>query len=881
MLTSTCRGVLPMPIKSTTYCLIVVAGLLGFSWGICQESQGPEQAAYNTHQGAINTDAGVRVGLFERNVLEKSWDFQVDEPYLEYSEPAFLLVGTPKKYAPGGIIAAQPNPFLLRASAQVTLPPGRYQFLLRAKNAARLHFGDQLVAKTDWMSRNASGHERVPDLIPPRAPGMWLCPPSYQEVISEAIQFDGTPLEVRLEAIVGGKGLRPELGELVVAWCRAECPQDGFFILAPSNSSIPFTEAERSRLLAQAESRRISIETTTRRQLSQTDDHYWARRHELARQKTGNPSFLPVSLPAWVSQNEALDYLLERGSDANELAPACSDTVFLRRLYLDLVGVIPTAVEMEEFFRQPESSRRAWLVDRLLGDPRWADAWVPFWQDLLAENPGILKPELNNTGPFRFWIYESFLDNKPLDRFVTELVLMQGGKFEGGPAGFSMATQNDVPMAAKAHVLAEAFLAIDLGCARCHDSPLQPYRQRELFQLAAMLEGKPIVVPATSSVPASVGGRTPAVNVTLHPGDQVDPHWPWAFPSEMGDLLPDEMSSPRHQVALMLTSPANERFAQVFVNRVWHRYMGWALVTPLDDWYSLQSDFPEVLNFLARDFIGHRYDVKHLARRIVLSRAYQRCLADTAQQAREWRAPLRRRMSAEQIVDSIFLAMGKSLGAEEITMDQEGRRPYETFLNLGTPRRAWQLAGLSNERDRPALALPVAQALVDLLVAFHWRESRPNPVSQRDNSSQLLQPLTLANGVAVHRAVRLSDETPWVDIALEAQTPQELARRLFRAVLTRDPTVEELATVEPILQEGFMQRATGLPRAPLCYDRRLPQRVSWSNHLSPEATELKMQWEQIVRQGGPPTARLHSDWRERCEDVLWALFNSPEFVFIP
>jgi hypothetical protein len=443
-----------------------------------------------------------------------------------------------------------------------------------------------------------------------------------------------------------------------------------------------------------------------------------------------------------------------------------------------------------------------------------------------------------------------------------------------------MATQNDVPMAAKAHVIAQAFLAVDLRCARCHDSPLQPYRQRDLFELAAMLEGKPIQVPPSSSVPAGPAGRTAAVEVTLHAGDIVEPRWPWAVPRGLEVTLQDKAHL-REQFAQLVTAPANERFAQVFVNRVWHRYMGWPLVEPLDDWMSPKNGHPELLNFLARDFLRHGYDIKHLVKRIVASRAYQRRSADSIEEARKQAAPLLRRMSAEQLLDSMFVAVGKSFNAEELTMDLEGRRPYDTFLNLGTPQRAWQLAALANERDRPALAMPVAQTLVDLLTAFGWRDGRPHPLSQRDRSAELLQPLTLANGLAVHRAVRISEDSGLVDVCLEAKTPQELARRLFRRTLSREPTQEELTAVGQFLAAGFQDRATGLPARPLPYDRRLPQRVSWSNHLSPEATRLKMQWEELVRLGEPPTARLESRWRERCEDVLWALFNSPEFQFSP
>ena len=141
-------------------------------------------------------------------------------------------------------------------------------------------------------------------------------------------------------------------------------------------------------------------------------------------------------------------------------APLVGDLAFLRRVTLDTVGQIPTLEEIKAFQEDASKNKRSKVVDRLLSDRRWADHWVPFWQDLLAENPNIVKPNLNNTGAFRWWIHEAFLDNKPMDRFVTDLIRMRGNKYIG-PAGFGMATQNDVPMAAKATISGRSLY----GCA--------------------------------------------------------------------------------------------------------------------------------------------------------------------------------------------------------------------------------------------------------------------------------------------------------------------------------------------------------------------------------------------------------------------------------
>ncbi len=387
----------------------------------------------------------------------------------------------------------------------------------------------------------------------------------------------------------------------------------------------------------------------------------------------------------------------------------------------------------------------------MLADPRWADHWTSYWQDVLAENPGIVKPELNNTGPFRYWIHESLTDNKPFDRFVTELVMMEGSADYGGPAGFGIATQNDAPMAEKSHVLAKAFLAIDLKCARCHDAPYHPFKQKDTFSLAAMLDRKTQPLPKTSTVPVSEEDRKPLISISLKPGDKIEPAWPFAglLAAELPEGVFRDSNDPRELFAARITSPTNDRFAQVIVNRVWTRYIGWGLAGSPDDWHGQEIRNAKLLDYLARDFVANGYDLKHLARAILESRLYQSQVVTVADDERPGAplGPARRRMSAEQVVDSLFAAVNKSVGAEELTFDPAGRSPADNFRNLGMPERGWQFASLSNERDRPALSLPAAQNVVDVLITFGWRESRQNPLTERDDAANVLQPLALANGV--------------------------------------------------------------------------------------------------------------------------------------
>ncbi|MEZ5385224.1 MAG: DUF1553 domain-containing protein [Prosthecobacter sp.] len=320
-------------------------------------------------------------------------------------------------------------------------------------------------------------------------------------------------------------------------------------------------------------------------------------------------------------------------ADHLTLTPLTDDLTFLRRVYFDTVGVPPSLAEIEAFQKNPD--RKA-AVDKLLNDPRWADNWMGYWLDVLAENPNILNPTLNNTGPFRWWIYESLKDNKPMDLFVTELLRMRGSERLGGPAGFGTASQNDVPLAAKGTIIGAAFLGVEMKCARCHDSPTGKSLQRDLFEVAAMLGKKEIEVPKTSSVPMDkihAAGRKPLIQVTLQPGTKVQPKWPFAeFCDEAAASLAEDPKDSRDVLAAMITAPQNERFAQVIANRVWSRFMGRGIVEPVEDWEKGSPTHPELLQWLGRELVRSGYDTKHLARLILNSHAYQRATDATLKQ---------------------------------------------------------------------------------------------------------------------------------------------------------------------------------------------------------------------------------------------------------
>ncbi len=595
-----------------------------------------------------------------------------------------------------------------------------------------------------------------------------------------------------------------------------------------------------------------------------------------------------------VAEQETIRNWIESGAvmPDRKLSPVepterIDDYAFLRRVYIDTVGVAPTLDEIDQFMQETRQAPRAHLVDRLLDDPRVADNWVGYWQDTLAENPNLLKPMLNNTGPFRWWIHEALLDNKPLDRFATELIMMRGSRWDGGTAGFGIASQNDSPMAAKAFVIGSAFLGVQMKCARCHDAPYHQWKQGDLFQLAAMLQRKPIKLPESSTVPVAFFETQPRkslIEATIKPGQSIQPDWPFeGLAPPIPEALLADPKDLREQLAARIT--LSRRFAESMTNRIWGRLMGLALVDPVDDWEGNPPSDPDLLEYLTDQLIAADYDFRQLCRIIINSDAYQRAAIDRQRGSdprfRFYEGPYRRRMSAEQIVDTAVAVVGRKLDTEPLTMDIEGTLPAQNFLNFGVPRRAWEFTTLGNERDRPSLAPPRAQAVADVMKAFGWRSSRAEPIASRQQAADLIQPAILANGALGTWLTRLSDDSGLTDLALREQPLEKFVDELFMTILTRKPTAEESGRFVVLLKDGYNQRQTPLTEIAAAAEPKRFRYVSWSNHLNTEANKIKVEIEELVRQGPTPTRYLRDDWRGRAEDAVWALLNSPEMLLIP
>lgn len=793
---------------------------------------------------------------------------QLPDQSLRLRSDRLLLHRLPVKYATGGIRQLWEGPVLLQAFMRKQLPAGDYELLLRAAGKSRLWIDGKIVLETKAKRLHPDAHNPMQVYA---ADIPWLRPPQVgDQEVRKTMAFMSDTHEFVLESLVGSSSTRCEPGETLVA---IRDPEGMFRVLTPNvdDARVELTDASIQSYLREFDIQLDQLDAQLLAESAAEQNEFWSHRHLAAR----------AAVLARRGVVHLDSHLAELG-DGTKSHPLR----WLRRVSLDTRGVPPTLKEIDQFLAMSADTRRGEFVDRFLDDPRWADHWTSYWQDALAENPNILKPSLNNTGPFRLWIHDALRLNKPLDRFATELIMMQGDVQAGGPAGFGMAADNDVPMAEKAHIVSSAFLGVNMKCARCHDAPYHPWTQRDLFEIAAMLKQAEIKVPESSSVPATFfAGREEApISVTLQPGIVVSP----AFPSHvLQEDAPKDLQSAKHgaadrsDLADTITSAENSRFSKVMVNRIWTRLFGWGLVDSPDDWFDAEVRNEPLLQDLADALVVGGYDMKVITRELLLSDIYARPAIDssTADKLQRYSAAWQRRMTAEQLIDSMHHTCGKELETEALTFDGEASQKVQNFLNLGPARRAWQLTSLSNERDRPSLSLPKATAVSECMEAFGWKGARQSPHSERPTEANVVQPGVVANGHLTGWVTRMTTDSAVLQLATAAESPEQFVESLFLSILTRKPTAAELQAFASQLAEGFDERimqsdnSPGLPPIHRGF-------VTWSNHFDTNANLLRRDQERELAEGPRPTDRISPHWRELAEDALWALLNAPEFQLI-
>jgi mono/diheme cytochrome c family protein len=300
----------------------------------------------------------------------------------------------------------------------------------------------------------------------------------------------------------------------------------------------------------------------------------------------------------------------------------CSDEVFLRRVHLDVVGILPEAEVVRKFLADKSPDKRAKLIDDLLARPEHALFWAQHWGDLLQVTPNTLGivPAL----AYAKWLQDAWAKNMPYDQFASELLLASGDTAKEPRANFFRMGADHAETMETASVI---FLGARVGCAKCHNHPNEKWTQLDYHGMRNFFSRMTITEQKDKGKNATMVDLGAAMPVKLPGTEKLAP--PWLPGVGNLQLKPDE--DPRVHLVRWLTAKENEYFAAAEANRAWAFLMGRGIVEPFDDMRTTNPPSnPPLLAALARDFVEHKFDRRHLLRTILLSNTYQVSTRSTA-----------------------------------------------------------------------------------------------------------------------------------------------------------------------------------------------------------------------------------------------------------
>jgi hypothetical protein len=333
-----------------------------------------------------------------------------------------------------------------------------------------------------------------------------------------------------------------------------------------------------------------------------------------------------------------------------------SDVVFLRRVYLDAIGTLPTPDEVRSFVADKDPGKRARVIDRLLQRPEFADFWALKWGDLLRIKSAIpvnIWPKAVHV--YYRWLRTSIAQNKPYDQMVRELLTAGGSNFRVPPANFFRANPDRSPQSF-AETTALIFLGARINCAHCHGHPTEPWCRDDNLGLSAFFSK--LAFKATQEWKEEIVYFYPD-GAIWHPRTRQ-----LVKPKPLGGppLVLEREDDPRVRFAAWLTAPDNPGFATNVVNRVWYWLLGRGIVHEPDDLRPTNPpENPELLDYLRKELVDHKFDLEYIYRLILNSRVYQIASEASPQNENDtahFSHYRLKRLTAEQMLDGICRVTG-------------------------------------------------------------------------------------------------------------------------------------------------------------------------------------------------------------------------------
>jgi hypothetical protein len=566
------------------------------------------------------------------------------------------------------------------------------------------------------------------------------------------------------------------------------------------------------------------------------------------------PAVPKVSDVAWPSNDIDRFVLARLDREGLKPSPSADVRTLIRRVSFDLTGLPPTWDDVDQFVkRHADDSNRSCdeLVDRLLASPHFGERMAIHWLDLVrfADTVGYHGDQEHPISPYRDWVIQAFSDNLPFDRFTTEQLagdLLPDATVEQKIAsGYNrlLQTSHEGGVQQKEYLakysadrvrnFGAVWLGVTLGCAECHDHKFDPFPQRDFYRLAAFFadvddlqsfkggdttptKREPEMQVATRLTPNEK--RRTMITVSIKPrpirvlsrgdwmdetGDIVEPGVPTIFQQ----LIRDGRAT-RLDLARWLTSPDHPLTSRVFVNRLWKLFFGKGLASSLDDVGSQGEApvHPELLDWLATEFVASGWDVKHIVKLIVTSRAYRQSSLETP--ALRLRDPDNRliarqsrpRLDAEFIRDNALAVSGLLVR----TVGGRSTRPYQPdgyYQHLNFPKRTY-VADTGEHQYRRAVYTHWQRCYLHPMLKAFDAPSREECTAERSVSNTPQAALVLLNDPTFVESARAFAGRIVRD---GGATPDARLRWAWQTALSREPTSRELSALRSLLDHDLSE----------------------------------------------------------------------------
>jgi len=452
-------------------------------------------------------------------------------------------------------------------------------------------------------------------------------------------------------------------------------------------------------------------------------------------------------------------------------SPRCSDEVFIRRAYLDTIGTLPTSTEVRDFLATTAEDKRDKVINNLLQRPEFTDFWTYRWSDLLLLNANAVSIEAVNA--FYKWIHERVELNTPWDQFVREIVASRGSNFEYGATNFYAVHQSPEDMA---ETVSQAFLGLSIGCAKCHNHPLEKWTNDQYYAFANLFSR----VRAKGWGGDGRSGDGKRTLVTVRSGELVQPkNGKPQMPTPL-DAEPIPFDAPgdrREHAAEWLTSAENLLFSRSITNRIWKNFFGVGLVEQVDDMRaSNPASNEEMLAAASNYLVAENFDLKVLMKAILQSETYQRSsetLPQNAGDVRQYSRFFPRRLMAEVLLDAV----------SQVT---DVPTEFDKIVFLGSD--------VKDTKDYPkgtrAIQLHDSAVQSYFLQTFGRNQRRITCECERSDEPSLVQVLHISNGDTLNQKLSAADNrlAKWLT---DAKSDSELLDDVFLTCVARNPSEGE------------------------------------------------------------------------------------------